>query len=287
MKSLTDYSFIDIHYHACPDLYLRRLSALGAGHAYQSLNGAVFLKSHLGSTSVQATLAQSVGLPVFPSLVLNPIAGGIDYRVIQHALADYQSDVNVKMIVHFPTITGRSYQSRLARQLAAPYLSEQTLKSDTVFNEQHQLKKEVIDILKMAGDYPIVLSTGHASKEETYELVEKCAQYKVSHLLLNQPANPLTDLKADELKALVDDNKFVWVEQTALTYLLGHQSQEDLASVLTKVPRVIYSSDLGQTNQMDVASWINFSNELFDLLSLSAQRREALLKENAIQLLAS
>lgn len=285
LKALNDYKFIDIHYHASPDLYERRLTALEAGICYQNLGGAVVLKSHLGATSVQATLAQSQELPVLPSLVLNHIAGGIDYRVIIRALAEYQPQIAAKMIVHFPTITGRKFQSKLARELISDTLSKETLASETLFNENNQLRPEVIDILKMAKDYPIVLSTGHASKDETYCLIDACVKYGVSALLLNQPANPLTGLNAKDLNEIAKHD-FVWTEQTALTYLLGHQSKEDFAAVLNTVPRLIYSSDLGQTSQMDVDNWLSYSETLFNEFKLSSQRKDELWRTNALKLLA-
>lgn len=265
--------FIDIHYHASPDLYIRRHNAIAAGEQYKALNGVVVLKSHLGATSVQATLAQASHLPVLPSLVLNSVAGGVHYQVVLRALAEYQSDIAMKMIVHLPTLTGRRYHSKLPRKLAYPGGAAHTTMPETVFDSQEKLKKEVIDILKMASDYPIVLSTGHASKQEVYALIEACAQYNVPSLLLNQPANPLTDLNADEL-AVIGQNDFVWIEQTALTLLLKHQSIEDFQAVVTHVPRVIYSSDLGQTSQMDIAQWLTLSDRLFGEFNLPPKRQE-------------
>ncbi len=285
MSTLDHYKFIDIHYHATPDLYNRRLNAIEAGEIYQSCHGAVVLKSHLGATSVQATLAQRLGLPVFPSLVLNAIAGGIDYRVILRALSEYQPLIPTKMIVHFPTITGRTFKSKLSRQLSHPNLNEQIQIGETLFNSDLNLRKEAIDILKISRDYPIIISTGHALKEEIYQLIDACIQYKVDALLLNQPAHPLTNIKAPELKKLTQ-NDFVWVEQTALTYLIGHQTQEDFNNVLMNVPRVIYSSDLGQVNQMDVGEWVSFSNDTFDGLDMPKERRDDLMLKNAIKLIS-
>ena len=284
MTALDQFDFIDIHYHASPDLYHRRLHALDAGRAYQALNGAVVLNSHLGATSVQATLAQSEGLPVLPSLALNHLAGGIDYRVVLRTLAEYQPVLSAKMIVHFPTITGRHLQSRLQRQMVHPDLDAHTLIGETVFDDHHQLKSTVIDILKMARDYPIVLSTGHASKQEVYALIDACIQYQVPALLLNQPANPLTGLHAAELLDLAQ-HPFVWIEQTTLTYVLGYQDQDDFYTVLSRVPRVIYSSDLGQTTQMDINAWHDYSKHLLTHLHISSERQETLRKSNAELLL--
>ena len=137
----------------------------------------------------------------------------------------------------------------------------------------------------MAGDYPIVLSTGHASRDEVYSLIDACIQYNVSALLLNQPANPLTGLNAQALAEL-GKNDFIWVEQTALTYLIGHQDKEDFSTVLTSIPRVIYSSDLGQTDQMDVTDWLVYSKNIFSELKLSEQRKDDLLHINALKLLS-
>lgn len=285
MKNLTDFNFIDVHYHAEPDLYERRCNAIEAGKLYQSFHGAVVLKSHLGSTAVQATLAQMLGLPVFPSLVLNNIAGGINYRVIMHALSEYQPLIASRMIVHFPTITGRKIHSKLTRRLMHPRLRDYSLVGETLFNDNLQLRQEVIDILKMANDYPIVLSTGHASAAEVYCLIDACIRHNVKSLMLNQPANPLTGLSGQALKEIAI-NDFVWIEQTLLTYLLGHQDKEDLKTVLTNLPRVIYSSDLGQTSQMPIPDWINYSDALFSELALTPARKDELWRSNPLSLLS-
>lgn len=281
---MNDYRFIDIHYHASPDLYQRRWTAREAGQSYQALAGAVILKSHLGSTSIQATLAQREGLPVFPSVVLNAVAGGIHRGVILRALAEYQPAIPSNLLVHFPTITGRTYRSLLQRKLVHPHLNEYMHEATTLFNEKYNLRKEVIDILKMSSDFPIVLSTGHASKEEVFALVEACETHNVPQLLLNQPANPLTGLYAADLLELTQ-HKSVWVEQTALTYLLGHQSKEDFAQVLKEVPRVIYSSDLGQTSQMDIIDWYKASQHYFSEFALSIKRQGEIWRDNAKKLL--
>lgn len=281
----SEYKFIDIHYHANPDLYDRRWHALEAGKIYQSLHGAVYLTSHLGATSIQATLAQQSGLPIFPSVVLNHIAGGVNYRTVVQALTEYQPLMAARMIVHFPTCTGRNYCSRLTREFSHSEFTGYSQKGETVFNAQGKLRANALDILKMARDYPIVLSTGHAAKQEIYSMIDACIKYNVPALLLNQPAHPLVDLKSSTLKELAK-NEFVWFEQTTLTYLLEYQDKKDLKSVLTTIPRVIYSSDLGQTNLMDVAQWLDFTTALFDEFQLSPQRRKELVLSNAAKLLS-
>ena len=118
--------FIDIHYHANPDLYKRRYCTIEAAQHYQRLNGACVLKSHLGETSIQASIALEQGLPVLPSVALNTIAGGINSKVIMRALAQMTTQAT-KLIVDLPTITGRQHQSKLARSLSSKNLSHVTL----------------------------------------------------------------------------------------------------------------------------------------------------------------
>lgn len=284
LKTLAEYQFIDVHYHANPDLYTRRHSALEAGKRYQKHHAAVVLTSHLGSTATQATLAQAEGYAVLPSLVLNDIAGGFDYRVIIRALLEYKPLIEARLLVHFPTITGRAYQSKLARTFSNERYISASQKPLTLFNDSFQLKPEVIDLIKTAADEPIVFSTGHACKEETYALIEEMGKYKNCKLMLNQPANPLTGLDAQALLEISRESH-VFIEQTALTYLLGYQNKEDFKQVLATVPQVIYSSDLGQTSQLDVDDYIQNSLEYFTLFKLSEERKELIWQKNPAALL--
>lgn len=280
------YHFIDIHYHADPDLYHRRHSIMEIGKIYKKLNGAVVLKSHLGATAIQATIAQKEGFPVFPSLVLNKITGGIHYRSIIRALSEYQSSIPSKMIVHLPTVTGRKHHSKLSRKMRNPHLEEKLLEPETIFNNDGKLKSELIDILKMTRDYPIVLSSGHASKEEVIHLLEMCEKHNVPALLLNQPAHPLTGLYFPDLMEMTKRYDFIFVEQTALTYLLSYQGKNDFENVLRDVPRVVYSSDLGQVSQMDIDQWLLSSQKWFEEFSISHNRKEEICVINPSHLLA-
>lgn len=282
--TLASYNFIDVHYHANPDLYERRYSALEIGQRYQEKNAAVVLKSHIGSTALQATLLQSQGYPVLGSVVLNDIAGGIDYKVVLRCLMEYRPIIEARFIVHLPTTVGRKHQSRLSRQLCKPEYAAWTQKPLTVFNENHKLKQEVLELIRMSENEPIVLSTGHASKEETYELVEETAKYPHCRLMLNQPSNPLTGFDATSL-ADFSGQSHVYIEQTALTYLLGYQSADDFKQVVTTLPRVLYSSDLGQVSQMDFDEYVSESGRWFKAFQLTPEQKEMIWKTNPMNML--
>lgn len=285
MNDLNEINFLDIHYHSNPDLYHRRYTGLDAGQFYRKLSGGVVLKSHLGSTACIAHLAQANGYPVWGSVVLNDIAGGINYKTVLRALADSKPDICMRLLVHFPTITGREHQSRLRRRGVYPKWQPDLSQPLTVSNEQGCLHQSVWDVIKMAKDYPITLSTGHANQAEIFELVNACLKVGVDRLLLNQPANPMTGLDYASLRQLAQES-LVWIEQTALTYLLGYQDFDDFQNVVTHLPQVIYSSDLGQTSQMTVAEWFQQTTHWFDFMNLQQKRRNEICHSNPIKLLS-
>jgi len=276
--------FIDVHYHAGPDAYLRRHSAMQAGSHYAAQEGWVVLKNHLGCTAAQAWEAREQGLPVSGSIVLNEIAGGLDWRVVERSLCQHGA-LDVRFIVHLPTVTGRSHASRLARTLSHPILSERPVQPLTVSNDSGQLNAATLDLLRMSRDYPVVISSGHANREEVLRLVDAAERLQVPRLMLNQPANPLTGMKAADLRAL-GDLPWLYIEQTALTYLLGYQDEGDFAQVLRELPRVVYSSDLGQTSQPDIRQWRDLSRQWFQAFGLGPERIAAISHGWPLQLLS-
>lgn len=281
--NITHATFIDVHYHAGPDAYLRRHSATAVGEHYREHNGWVVLKNHLGCTAAQAWEARARGLPVSGSVVLNEIAGGLDTRVVERSLC--QHDADLRFIVHLPTVTGRQHSSRLARTLSHPILGQRPIQPLTVSDTSGQLTAATLDLLRMSRDYPLVISTGHANGPEVLRLVEAADRLGVPRLMLNQPANPLTGLDAKALQAL-GDLPFLYIEQTALTYLLGYQPADDFAAVLGELPRVLYSSDLGQTSQPDVPEWLTLSQQWMAGFNLSAGRVDDITRRWPLQMLS-
>jgi hypothetical protein len=277
-------SFIDVHYHAGPDAFIRRHGVMETGRRYAAANGWVVLKNHLGCTAAQAWEARQEGLPVSGSVVLNEIAGGLDFRVVQRSLS-HHGDSPTRLIVHLPTVTGRVHQSRLRRQTGHPILDSHPIQPLTV-SRDGQLSAQTLDILRMASDYPIVVSTGHASGEEVQLLVEAAIRLNVPRLMLNQPANPLTGLDAQALLQVAQAH-MVYCEQTALTYLLGYQTWEDFSNVLRDVPRALYSSDLGQTSQPDITQWLQDSRAWFAQMALGASRHQAVTYDYCLEMLAT
>lgn len=282
IQSMLEADFIDVHYHAGPDAFLRRHGVMETGRCYGSLNGWVVLKNHLGCTAAQAWEARQEGLPVSGSVVLNEISGGIDFRVVQRSICQH-GDSDARLIVHLPTVTGRTHHSRLKRKSGHWILDKYPILPLTVSHEG-KLSAQTLDVMRMAKDYPIVISTGHADGHEVRLLIDAAVQLDVPRLMLNQPANPLTGLDANALLDLVNA-PMVYTEQTALTYLLGYQSWEDFTNVMRDLPRVVYSSDLGQTSQPGIEHWREGSLLWFQHMALGNERVREVTQVNARQLL--
>ncbi|MDO0929477.1 DUF6282 family protein [Streptomyces sp. TG1A-8] len=277
-------AFVDVHYHVGPDAYVRRHTAASAGARYAELGGWVVLKNHLGSTAAQAWEARRQGRPVSGSIVLNDIAGGLDPRAVEQAVIQHGDDSGLRLIVHLPTATGRTHKSRLARTPAHPLLARGGLRPLTVTTGDGTLRAEVREILHMARDLPIVVSTGHADGREVRLLVEEAVKLDVPRLMLNQPANPMTGLTCSDLLDIATAEQ-VYTEQTALTHLLGYQGWDDFAAVLARVPRVVYSSDLGQTSQMDIGEWMVSSRNWFAQAGLGEARVTEILRDAPLGML--
>jgi hypothetical protein len=82
----------------------------------------------------------------------------------------------------------------------------------------------------------------------------------------------------------ITNNDFVWVEQAALMYLLRYQTKEDFAFILKNMPKLIYSSNLGQTDQMDIFDWQQISDRWFTEFNINLSRREEICLKNPLKL---
>lgn len=276
--------FLDVHYHARPDSYHRRYSAAEAGERYARHQGGVVLKNHLGSVSALAAAMQEMALPVFGSVVLNAAAGGINLNVVRQALSQYQFDGAPRLLVHLPTVIPTAHKSTLSRTFSNEYSRHFAGLPLTIADEDGKLRPEVEALIYFARHHDIVISSGHATKDQTLRLIEAVERVGGCRLMLNQPANPMTGFSASELRAL-GEHDWLYVEQCALTVYLGYQPLDDLYEVLTGVNNVVYSSDLGQPGQPDIGDWLEDSHRWFQAAGIDAERRDAVTRLNPLRML--
>ncbi len=280
----TRLQFVDVHYHAGPDSYVRRYSAFQTGEKYAQEGGAVVLKNHLGSVSSLATAMQGLGLPVFGSIVLNAPVGGISLTPVKQALSQYQFSAAPRLLVHLPTVVPGPHRSVMTRAFSSDYAQEFAGQPLSITDENGNLLREVYELIEFARQHNIVLSSGHSSKDQTLKLIEAVEKAGGCRLMLNQPANPMTGFSALELKAL-GSYEWLYVEQCALTVYLRYQSEDDMYTVLSEVNNVVYSSDLGQPNQPDVEEWRADSVDWFKKAGLTEEKIAAITKFNPLRML--
>ncbi|WP_340610499.1 MULTISPECIES: DUF6282 family protein [Xenorhabdus] len=276
--------FLDVHYHARPDSYIRRYNVLETGREYARHNGGVVLKNHLGSVAALSSLAQEEGLPVFGSVVLNAVAGGLALNPVIQALSQYQFYEAPRLLVHLPTIvpTGhksvmkRAWSNATAQTFAQQYLS--------IVDNNGRVRKELHELIDFAQQHNVVLSSGHASGYEIMQLIDVIIAKGGCKFMLNQPASPMTGLKFKDIKEL-GVYEWLYVEQTALTVYLGYQTIDDFFEVLSEVNNVVYSSDLGQPSQPDIEQWLSDSQCWFKTAGLSESRIRDISLLNPLRML--
>lgn len=284
MPDLTGRVVVDVHYHAGPDLYLRRLTSAGAGRAYAEIGGWVVLKSHLTSTAARAWEARQEGLPVSGTLVLNELAGGVRTRAVEQAVYAHGPDSPARLIVHLPTLTGPAHGSLLRRTPFHPRLDTDRWRAAPVVDGDGRLCRGVTDVLRAARDLPVVVATGHCDRDAALRVVDEAVRLGVPRLLLTHATHPMSGFTPEDLADLADVPG-LYVELTALTLLLGHRDASHLADVVHAHPRVVFSSDLGQPGQPDVRQWLELSQRWFGAAGLTSQEIRSITSRNPAELL--
>lgn len=279
-------SFVDTHFHAGPDLYVRRWTVGAAGLHYAASGGWVVVKSHLGSTAAQAWEARQDGGAVSGSVVLNAIAGGVSSRSVEQAVWQHGSDARVRLIVYLPTL--REHTGSASRLRRVPFLADGPARAsepEPLCDTDGALRREIAEVLRSARDLPVVVATGHANRDETLRIVELAVSLGLDRLLLTHPASPCCGLSPAELRDL-GAHEAIYVEITALERLLGHHTPSAYSDLLRCNTRVIHSSDLGQPDQPGLNEWLQLRARWFDEAALSAAERLAVTATNAKRLLA-
>ncbi|MET9912841.1 DUF6282 family protein [Streptomyces sp. NPDC006476] len=276
---------VDVHYHAGPDLYRRRLTTADAGRAYAEIDGWVVIKSHLGSTAANAWEARQAGLPVSGAVVLNDLAGGVRPQVVEQAVYAHGPDSPARLVVHLPTLVGPAHRSALRREPFHPRLDPDQWRGARVVDGTGRLGAPVREVLRAARDLPVVLATGHCDRDETLRVVEEAVRLELPRLLLTHATHPMSGLTPADLAQLAQVPG-LHVELTALTLLLGHRDSAHLAEVVRAHPRVVFSSDLGQPDQPDPAGWLAASRRWFTEAELTLDQIRAVTSVNPASLLA-
>ena len=282
---------IDLHVHPAPSPLPRRIDAVEAAQAAESIGmRAIVVKSHHHSTvtDVLALGRDLNGLPVrvFGGIALNSAVGGLN----PHAV-----DLALKLggrIVWFPTIASPQH---IAHHAAHPDLKFPKLavhvreeRPVDVLDESGVLRQEVHDIIGLIKEHDAILASGHMAPDRILAVFEAAHTAGVSKLLVNHPnfvveATHEQGRRFVELGAVIEHSLCMYDDRSSfynwdIDVLLGWISA-------VGADRSTLGSDLGQMkNPLPSEAFTNIVGQLLDA-GLSEADLEAMVRRNPARLL--
>jgi hypothetical protein len=237
---------IELHAHAYPEFSLRMRGRVHeiewAELAKASGMRAIVMKSQVFPTVERANLVRKVvsGIEVFGGITLNHPVGGLNPLAVEIA-----GELGGK-VVWMPTWGSKNDLSKsqfyLNRMKAYLRTLNQTVpgpESGIEILEGGKLKSVVKEMIQIARDHRMFISSGHLSVQESLALVEECTKQGVPFTL----AHPFSR----SVGASIDDQKEVaqrggYIEHCFITTMPMHQRLE-----LSKIVEAIQEVGPSQT----------------------------------------
>ncbi len=251
----------DLHVHLWPDVVERRIDDIGLARRFAELGLAGFvLKSHYNSTAERAAVVREAvpGVDVLGAIVLNRAVGGVNPVAVEIAAREGARKV------WLPTVDSENERAHLAA--AGPdtklpvwsklefELREKGIGADpvAVFDEDGELLPETRNVLALAAEHEMVLSTGHISGAEALTVVEAALAAGVENVVLTHPDYPGQSISIDDQVELA--RKGAMIERCFTTPYTGKCSWEQWIEGTRAVgpERTVLSSDLGQVKNPPV-----------------------------------
>jgi uncharacterized protein DUF6282 len=282
---------VDLHVHPAPSPLPRRVDAVEAAQAAESIGmRAIVVKSHHHSTvtDVLALGRDLNGLPVkvFGGIALNSAVGGLN---------PYAVDLALKLggrIVWFPTIGSPQH---IAHHAAHPDLKFPKLavhvreeRPIDVLDENGELRPEVHDIIGLIKEHDAILASGHMAPDRILAVFEAAHAAGIRRLLVNHP-NFVVEATHDqgrrfvELGAVIEHSLCMYDDRSSfynwdIDVLLGW-----IGAV--GADRSTLGSDLGQMkNPLPSEAFTNIVGQLLDA-GLGEAEVEAMVRRNPARLL--
>jgi Family of unknown function (DUF6282) len=282
---------VDLHVHPAPSPLPRRVDAVEAAQAAESIGmRAIVVKSHHHSTvtDVLALGRDLNGLPVkvFGGIALNSAVGGLN---------PYAVDLALKLggrIVWFPTIGSPQH---IAHHAAHPDLKFPKLavhvreeRPIDVLDENGELRPEVHDIIGLIKEHDAILASGHMAPDRILAVFEAAHAAGIRRLLVNHPnfvveATHEQGRRFVELGAVIEHSLCMYDDRSSfynwdIDVLLGW-----IGAV--GADRSTLGSDLGQMkNPLPSEAFTNIVGQLLDA-GLGESEVEAMVRRNPARLL--
>ena len=251
----------DLHVHIWPDVVERRIDDIGLARRFAELGLAGFvLKSHYNSTAERAAVVREAvpGVDVLGAIVLNQAVGGINPVAVEIAAREGARKV------WLPTVDSENERAHLAA--AGPdtklpvwsklefELRKKGIGADpvAVFDGDGELLPETRDVLALAAEHRMVLSTGHISGSEALTVVEAALAAAVENVVLTHPDYPGQGISIEDQVELA--GKGAMIERCFTTPYTGKCTWEQWIEGTRAVgpERTVLSSDLGQVKNPPV-----------------------------------
>ena len=251
----------DLHVHIWPDVVERRIDDIGLARRFAELGLAGFvLKSHYNSTAERAAVVRAAvpGIDVLGAIVLNRAVGGINPVAVEIAAREGARKV------WLPTVDSENERAHLAA--AGPdtklpvwsklefELREKGIGADpvAVFDADGELLPETRDVLALAAEHGMVLSTGHISGPEALTVLEAALAAGVENVVLTHPDYPGQAISVDDQVEMA--RKGAMIERCFTTPFTGKCGWEQWLDGTRAVgpERTVVTSDLGQVKNPPV-----------------------------------
>ena len=282
---------VDLHVHPAPSPLPRRVDAVEAAQAAESIGmRAIVVKSHHHSTVIDVlALGRDLnGLPVkvYGGIALNSAVGGLN---------PYAVDLALKLggrIVWFPTIGSPQH---IAHHAAHPDLKFPKLavhvreeRPIDVLDENGELRPEVHDIIGLIKEHDAILASGHMAPDRILAVFEAAHAAGLRRLLVNHPnfvveATHEQGRRFVELGAVIEHSLCMYDDRSSfynwdIDVLLGW-----IGAV--GADRSTLGSDLGQMkNPLPSEAFTNIVGQLLDA-GLGEADVEAMVRRNPARLL--
>jgi hypothetical protein len=231
----------DIHVHAAPCVYPRKLDAFKlCQRAQESGMSGLVLKSHHGSTSEVAALISTYlnKIRVYGGVTLNRGVGGLNPAAVE---ASFKLGGK---LVWLPTKDGVGHRKISAQSTDNPI---------TILDEQGQIKETVKQIVCLVQKNDGVLATGHISREEIFALHHfiRSEFYDVK-LLINHSLFMTPDLDVADIKQLSDEYTYMECCHLTVSDLFNFRTAQSVAEIINQTPTTnwIVATDSGQPNNL-------------------------------------
>jgi len=261
-KNYMDYKKIlqravDLHVHVGPEIIPRKYTVPKLLQIERGKLRGLGVKNHFFPTiSMNTSRTLNSTQPfVVNSITLNHYVGGFNKDAIR-ASAELSPR---PIIVWFPTIHAENFLRQQKTEIPLEWIGVKPLatmklrpanriKGLSVWNEKHEISREVKMVLKTIKDYKAILATGHISWEESFVLVKYSMQEVGIHkVIITHPLYEKTDMPTDVQRELSELGAFV--EHSFSMYTIDKIPIKRVVEQIKAVgaEHCILSSDVGQT----------------------------------------